>query len=187
MPPTRSSTPSRAHCYSWPRYTRTPHRFLVDCPEGPARCGADQLRGPVAGHLGGRKLRSIRRSARRKGADKAEDCLAEGEDAGIAGPAEGYRGSRCGWCRAGSDRGPLLQTLVTYASGRCARRTPRRAERRIPQHPVFLPRRPAVPLLRQGLVLALIRRRPVSVRWRCRCGRWGCWSAGRATTGQRSP
>jgi hypothetical protein len=77
----------------------------------------------------------------------------------------------------------LLQTLATRAPSRCARKTPRRKERRREQHPRFLSGRPAAPQPQMGCLLPSILRRPAFGHWRCGCERWVCSTAGPATTG----
>lgn len=92
----------------------------------------------------------------------------------------------CGEVRlvpVGPDRGSVAPDPGDASPERCARKTPRRKERRREQHPRFLPGRPAAPQPQMGCLLPSILRRPAFGHWRCGCERWVCSTAGPATTG----
>lgn len=88
---------------------------------------------------------------------------------------------------AGPGRGPVAPDPGDANPERCARKTPRRTERRKEPHPALLSWRPAAPRLHTTCLLPSILRRLAFMHWRGRYGRSACSTAGRATTGRRSP
>ena len=120
-------------------------------------------------------------------AARAPTCITRLDEnspcAGLAGPSGGGTVEQVRSCRVGPGRGLVAPDPGDVIPERCARKTPRRTERRRQQHQAFLPCRPAAPQLQTGCLLPSILRRRAFVHWRCRCGRWVCSTAGRATTG----
>jgi hypothetical protein len=85
--------------------------------------------------------------------------------------------------RVPPDRGPVALDPGDVSSRAVCSEDAQEEERRREQHRALLPCRPAVPQLHPGCLLPSILRRLAFVRWRCRCGRWACSTAGPATTG----